>query len=251
MENTKTKITDYWKAEDTGRLLSEQESSNLVGVSLETIKRYQEFGLLKPVMKNNLPFYREKELKNLFLITSASDKSASEKPVSVAEASTGAAAPKNQSSVPTLSDLLSERLAPVGESLKTDSSEQNAIEPEDTKSVSAEPPSQQLSAPVPAIRMEDLVYENKGLKDRLKSLEDERDWLRQRVEQLEERSGREQMLLLSEKETLRDVLNATVVRPSLPSAFSDVHAADSLRLEQKKPEAQGFRLISKIKAIFS
>jgi hypothetical protein len=65
---------------------------------------------------------------------------------------------------------------------------------------------------LPAIRLEDIISENKSLKQKVKEIENERDWLRRRIEQLEERSGREQMLLLSEKETLREVLNATIIR---------------------------------------
>ncbi len=50
---------------------------------------------------------------------------------------------------------------------------------------------------------EELIEVNRGLREQLEMLRSERDWLRDRVEKLESRSEREQMLLLSESETVR------------------------------------------------
>ena len=103
---------------------------------------------------------------------------------------------------------------------------------------------------MPAVRLEDLIFENRSLKDKLKNIEDERDWLRKRVEQLEERSGREQMLLLSEKETLREVLNATVVNQNRIGSDYDSSLNLSKNVEEssegiKKPEQKGLRFYTK------
>ena len=44
---------------------------------------------------------------------------------------------------------------------------------------------------------------NQTLREQIELLREERDWLRQRIEHLETRSEREQMLLLAESETVR------------------------------------------------
>lgn len=52
-----------------------------------------------------------------------------------------------------------------------------------------------------------IIEVNKGLREQIQILRDERDWLRRRIEQLEARSEREQMLLLSESETIRNLVS--------------------------------------------
>ena len=55
------------------------------------------------------------------------------------------------------------------------------------------------------------------LREQIELLREERDWLRRRIEQLELRGEREQMLLLSEKDTVRRLVDGTVSRRwSLP-----------------------------------
>ncbi|MCB0325424.1 MAG: hypothetical protein KDD69_17700 [Bdellovibrionales bacterium] len=61
-------------------------------------------------------------------------------------------------------------------------------------------------ARVPAIVHQELIEINKGLRAQLDMVKEERDWLRQRIEKLEARSEREQMLLLSESETVRSLI---------------------------------------------
>ena len=50
------------------RLLSEAESCSLVGITIDTIRSYTQFSLLKPVIRNQKPFYRYNELTQLFNI---------------------------------------------------------------------------------------------------------------------------------------------------------------------------------------
>jgi DNA-binding transcriptional MerR regulator len=52
----------------------------------------------------------------------------------------------------------------------------------------------------------DLIEITKGLREQIEMLKDERTWLRERVEKLEARTERDQMLLLSENETVRSLL---------------------------------------------
>ena len=54
----------------------------------------------------------------------------------------------------------------------------------------------------------------KGLREQIQILREERDWLRARVEKLETRSEREQMLLLSESENIRKLIQQTETRKS-------------------------------------
>lgn len=73
------------------------------------------------------------------------------------------------------------------------------------------------------------VEVNKGLKEQIQILRDERDWLRRRVEQLENRSEREQMILLSESETIRSLVSKdkrSFWQRALPWFGSDRRNAD-------------------------
>ena len=158
---------------DTSRLLSESEACSVAGITLDTVRSYTQFGLLKPVIRNQKPFYRFNELTLLFNI---------------------------QESVPTLDKLL----APEIEEEASTSDEEVATEIKEEASNSVEN--------LPALRIEDVMLQNQSLNTKIKSLEDERDWLRRRVEMLEERSAREQMLMLKEKETLSEIINATLVK---------------------------------------
>lgn len=53
----------------------------------------------------------------------------------------------------------------------------------------------------------ELTMLNRRLREEIQMLRDERDWLRQRLEKLEARSERDQMLLLSESENVRGLVN--------------------------------------------
>ena len=149
-------------------LLSEAESCSLAGVTAATLNSYTEFGLLKPVIKNSKPFYRQLELSKLF----------------------------NVEMIPTLDDLVDEE--PKDEIKQTKDKKVVEIKEETNKEF------------LPAVKVESALIVNKELETRVKSLEEERNWLRNRIEQLEQHSAREQMLLLREKETLREVLSATL-----------------------------------------
>lgn len=53
---------------------------------------------------------------------------------------------------------------------------------------------------------DELLEINQLLRIQIQIMREERDWLRERVEKLEERSEREQMLLLAESQTVRSLL---------------------------------------------
>lgn len=59
-----------------------------------------------------------------------------------------------------------------------------------------------------------LIQINKQLQKQLKELKEERDWLKKRIEVLETRSEREQMLSLSDSETIRRLINQQTKKKS-------------------------------------
>ena len=73
------------------------------------------------------------------------------------------------------------------------------------------------ASPAPTLLNEaattELTTINQGLLDKIELLREERDWLRQRVEKLEARADREQMLLLSESETVKRLLDKRDAEP--------------------------------------
>lgn len=62
---------------------------------------------------------------------------------------------------------------------------------------------QQQSAENPVF---DLLQDNSSLKDQIQVLREERDWLRKRLEVSEERMQRDQMLMISKSETIRQLV---------------------------------------------
>ncbi len=201
-------------------LLSEAESCVLAGVTAATLNSYTEFGLLKPVIKNSKPFYRKLELSKLF----------------------------NIKIIPTLDDLIEEE--PETEKNKTEKNKANEnseikfkAESKTTKTEKQTENKTKIQAKesntetikesnedfLPAIKSESALLVNKELQTRVKSLEEERDWLRNRIEQLEQHSAREQMLLLREKETLREVLNSTLNKDQYKEQNKETKKESSLQ----------------------
>ena len=48
------------------RLLSEEESARVAEVTIETIRKYRDCGLLDPVLKDNETFFQELDIRTLF-----------------------------------------------------------------------------------------------------------------------------------------------------------------------------------------
>lgn len=140
------------------KLLNESESANFACITVETIRQYQNFGLLKPVIQNDQTHYKESALRAFFLL--------GEKKESVEN--------KNNQ---TLSEQIT---VEVDEDLEIESP-------------------QGLST---------LVQINKQLQQQIQDIKEEREWLKKRIEVLESRSEREQMLSLSDSETIRRLIAA-------------------------------------------
>ena len=196
-------------------LLSEAESSAIAGVTEETLRSYTEFGLLKPVFRNQKPFYRQLELSKLFNIKLTPTLEALLDEDLVEKSQTNKEVVEEEASAQEIKEPELKVFQSPQESSETQEDEEKIKVKKEKNSLEfdkKELDKNYSNEFLPAIRTEDILIVNKELKTKVISLENERDWLRDRIEQLEQRSAREQMLLLKEKETLREVLNATVIK---------------------------------------
>lgn len=96
----------------------------------------------------------------------------------------------------------------TSESTRTSSPDSPVLDSNLSRHVSSLPVSS-----LPVATNYDLITINKRLRDEIYELKKERDWLRERLEKVEARSEREQMLLLHESETVRALLNERPKRP--------------------------------------
>ena len=189
-------------------LLSAEESANIAGVSKETIEQYVSYGLLEPIVHNNEAKFRESDIRSLFYTRVSKPKTEPAKKHSPM--------PIDDEEVPSLSQILSETTA---ESEKIAPSDDEAIEEKSALSEedSTAGKNESLNSKIEKQEVPDsTVNPDKDLLSSLNAqielLREERDWLRERVERLETRADREQMLLLSESETVRSLLRSTEVR---------------------------------------
>ena len=264
-------------------LLTRSQSAELAGVTVETISKYEEIGLLAPIEQNGELMYREGDIRSLFYTrefgTGApfhSDFSVSpneiELKTTVADApplhlvppvsqaapagDPPAGGPAGQinasegSELKSLSEIL--RDTPVTDRPVTNSPVADSPAPEmltadlqgadlqgadlqgtvlqgtgpqtaglpagaspNAEAAAAESKAR-FQVEVAAVKMEAASAENRALRDQIELLREERDWLRKRVEQLEVRSEREQMLLLSENETVRRLVDNSKKKWSIP-----------------------------------
>lgn len=176
--------------------IGEVEASQLVGVNAKTLNRFALAGYLKPeIDSDGFKLYSKRELCSVFRIKS-----------------------------PNVLQLVREpELSTNGNvALKTE-------EEELTQSVSP-PTTHQPSSKV----LEGLDYENERLRainalndqlleqleNRIHDLTKERDWLRAQVESLNEQVSRDQVLLLTQSQTMAEVLSKQLNRPSLMSRIA-------------------------------
>ncbi len=166
-------------------LMTAEQCAAFAGVSLDTVRQYQEFGLLQTVEREGTHFFKEADVASIFHLSAIKGKPAyseqtkestqSSNPFKTASNFTAASPPEPQNIIPL----------------------QNQIEVE-----KSEP-----QADGSSLRIVELLQLNQALREQLEMVKEERDWLRARQERLEARSEREQMLLLSESETVRSLIN--------------------------------------------
>jgi DNA-binding transcriptional MerR regulator len=186
-------------------LLSDIEGAKLAGVTADTINRYGEFGLLKRIVTEGKTYYRRSDVESLFFINEQREEAT--------KTATGVA--ESRKSDIGHNDLNKDLSAPTADTAMRFESAQ--VVPD------GEP--QQGSKLTSSISVEqdytrdggnsfELFELNRTLREQIKTLREERDWLRQRLEKAELRAEREQMLLLSESETIRRLVNEPVKKTS-------------------------------------
>jgi len=166
------------------RTISLQEGALLAGVTPETIEEYARFGFLNPVDQGGKTQYKEIEIQRLFGVNKNRPKEFEDEPSE--EDSTSVDEPFTADPINTGSSEASLN-AQIESSGFT------------TRATVVTPPHNDNGY--------ELVALNRQLKEEIKQLREERDWLRSRLERLEERSERDQMLILSESQTVRSLVN--------------------------------------------
>ena len=150
------------------KLLSAEDSAKLAGISTETLKQYKDFGLLECIQQDNKPFYNEAQIRAIFFLD---------------RGNFGAESP-----------------GVTNESLKEEAPQEAPNQTSKSNDSAHYVPSL-IPAPYHLLEM------NQNLREQIEILKEERNWLRQRLEKLETRSEREQMLLLAESETVRALVS--------------------------------------------
>ncbi len=172
------------------KYLSKSESAELAGVSIETIEKYIEYGLIDiDMMDQSGKQIRELDLISLFQVDRNTSLSRD---------------PKVDESIPTQDKII------LG-----DGPTVSKVTPlKKVKKKVSNPPlrnSQKIklssSASTEGRAEVDLKEINKLLKERIVHLREERDWLRKRVENLEVSIERGQTLQMSQIESVRKLLN--------------------------------------------
>ena len=185
---------------DESNLLSAEESANIAGVSAETIQQYVSYGLLETIGEGDNARFRESDIRSLFYTRVSKPKVS---PKKAKKPST------SEEEVPTLSQILSETTSKTRESEVREQSEQ-VSEEQDTVDDESLDSDKKEAATAANLDKRDTEFTN-SLKAQIELLREERDWLRERVERLETRADREQMLLLSESETVRSLLRTSEI----------------------------------------
>lgn len=159
------------------QLMSIEECAVFAGVSIDTVGQYAEFGLLASVDMQGSRFFKEQDVRTIFHLSSNQKVPAKDnheesiqeavRPVTLAEQIT---------------------VIPLSQEIEITSAPKESSRGE-------------------SLRIIELLQLSQTLREQLEMVKEERDWLRTRLERLEARSEREQMLLLSESETVRSLIS--------------------------------------------
>lgn len=227
---------------ESSRLLSELECATMAGVSVETIRQFRGCGLLQAVNEAGTDKFREIDITTLFYnrtkaapsdttaqtVSSSSplrEQIVTDFVVSTSPQENANFARGNENISQTPPEETSPSATSVNENISSQSleTESSTTEQTNTETSSSETIDQgettfrvgpeessarviEMLPPQSSINVEYLIEVNKGLREQIDILRGERDWLRNRVEKLETRSEREQMLLLSESENIRKLI---------------------------------------------
>ncbi len=200
-------------------LLSEKEAAAFSGVSVQTLNRFAEAGYLQvEVDGDGMRHFSQVEISQVFGLQLPPRKSAplvearpapAQRPIPTPSVETGvetaATAPPAAASVPVQQPQIIRQPASASPPLADLSTQQPVLE-------HTTPQTQRLSdmLEIEVTKLRCVVSLQEKLLDmrdaQLKDLQDEREWLRSRVEKLDEKSDRDQLLLLSETQTIRKLV---------------------------------------------
>lgn len=202
--------------------ISEGEAASLAGVSSQTLRRFAEAGYLHAEADDDgVQLFSRAEVQSLFQVadrTSQEDQRASSPfpstpplraqiEVSSEGAPSASPEPASGENAPAEAPSQNEGVE-VGEDVTThQASEKDAS---DCKGAEAESPTDQSMFRFEVQRLTHLLALHEKLIDlkdqQVAELHKERDWLRSRIEKLEDKHDRDQLILLSETQMLRRVL---------------------------------------------
>jgi len=167
--------------------ITEAEAVALAGVSARTLSRFQESGYLEvAITSNNTKMFVREQILEIF----------------------GAADALSSSSSPSSADLPQSAQC-------DDTPSPGRVPPRASEKVSPQEPSHDGDGLSPVEREYQRLKNLTALQERildmkdaeLKDLRSQRDWLQARIERLEEKSERDQLLLLSETQTIRKLVS--------------------------------------------
>jgi len=177
------------------KLLTEKESASIAGVTEETLKKYISYGLLDFITDDNgQKLLSREELSDIFQIENEQHtEQVVEEPANL------------QTDQCSSHKIIEENIILMGTNL----GQGQVSKPR--KAAKPDTGSKQAAGPIPISPGNqdpslELIEINAHLRERVKSLRAERDWLRERVEKLETQLEREQTLLMSESENLRRLI---------------------------------------------
>jgi DNA-binding transcriptional MerR regulator len=199
--------------------LNESACAELAGVSLETIRRFRQYGLLQSTERNGEVLFSEREILSLFHVEKRNSSSSAAKVDSQLN-------PQVNAEPRTVEPKLEQRVVNASQeanNVATDGRSESESKPREPDlrvipggAQATGTPSGGVSAELAVVHVNsnaveyqhvrELVEINKTLRESVQSLREERDWLRERLEKIESFSQREQMLLLSNSETIRTLI---------------------------------------------
>lgn len=160
---------------------TELEAAGAAGVSIETIREFTSIGLLKGELKNDQRIYTQGELEAVFRNLKVTKSEINNPPVEEPL--------QTSPSAPLTASIEIERDTPKESKLER-------------------PPLTETSSETTFVdnRSLEILELNRMLREQIQLLREERDWLRKRIEVLETRAERDQVLLLTESRTVQNLL---------------------------------------------
>ncbi len=222
------------------KLLSSRDSANLAGVGIDTIKQYRDLGLLRVQLIDGIEYFEEDDIKLVFNSRRREvQKAVVNEPVtsSIVGHQMEVGAADESVELPTLTSILNKATSACQlEEVKDPKVVRIHAEKVSKSETPNEIEEQELELPPQAIHGEvetskkngqnssyrdsddlssiEMLELSRSLKHQLELVLSERDWLRQRVEKLELQLERQQMISMSETETLRMLAKGSEPSPS-------------------------------------